>query len=87
MPAGRARLGFAIMADDALGLSGECERPLADQIQGGGPIVTVSTKGRGNHGTPNHKKGGQTGHQNHRRAEEMSGVPQKSAHSHNTRGA
>ena len=81
VPAGSARLGLVVMAEDASVLTSEGRRPLPDEIQRGGTIVAILAEGLRNYGAPNNQENSQSGEQDCRRADEMSGIPKKPHHS------
>jgi hypothetical protein len=80
--AGRARLGFVVMANDARALTGEHQRILAIHGEGRGTVMAVLAEGLRDHRTPHQKKDSQPGQEDQQRTEEMPRIPQQSMHCH-----
>ena len=78
--AGGACLGFVIMAKNAGVLPGVRDGPLPDQRKGTRAIVAVLSKRFGDNRAAHHQKCGHTGQQNQGRANQMTSVPQQTAH-------
>jgi hypothetical protein len=76
---GGTGFSFFLVALEALSLAGERDRVLADEVERAGPVVPVLSKVLWNYRAANHQKDAQPGQQNHRRADQMTGIP-KEAH-------
>jgi hypothetical protein len=78
--AGGARFGLVIMAKNAGVLPGVRDGPLPDQRKRTRAIVAVLSKSFGDNRAAHHQKCGRAGQQNQSRANQMTSVPQQTAH-------
>jgi len=78
--AGGAGCAFVNVADNAGSLPGVSDGMLPDQGKRAGAIVAVLSKRFGDNRAAHHQKCGHTGQQNQGRANQMTSVPQQTAH-------